>query len=110
MLAVGECQIRSPRSASRRGSTQDLSRYVGCAVDESDEEPLIRLPRSQIVVPRIVASVPDVTQIDIAHVEDHSAVSPTLLDSLVEDLSEALPHSNLRDAGRIGVQILPSDD
>ena len=50
-----------------------------------------------------------VTQIDIAHVEDHSAVSPTLLDSLAEDLSEAHPHTNFRDVGRIGVQI-PSDD
>ena len=42
---------------------------------------------------------------DIADVEDHSAVSPTLLDSLAEDLSEARPHTNLRDVGRIGVQI-----
>ena len=47
-----------------------------------------------------VASVVDVTQIDTAHVEDHSAVSPTWLDSLVEDLSED-HHTNLRDVGRM---------
>ena len=42
----------------------------------------------------------DVTQIDVADVEE----------SLAEDLSEAHPYTNLPDVGRIGVQIPPSTD
>ena len=45
----------------------------------------------------------DVTQIDVVDVEDHSAVLPTLLDSL----AETPPHTNLRD---VVDQILPSTD
>ena len=37
--------------------------------------------------------------------EDQSAIAPTLLDSLAEDLLVAPPHTNLGDVGRIGVQI-----
>ena len=107
MLAVGEHQIPSPRSASPRGiaprtslvtSAQHVVRVSVWMV--SDEEPLIRHVHRHVVL-RIagVTSVADVAQIDV------SAVSPTLLDSLAEDLSEAVPHTNLRDAGRIGVQI-----
>ena len=49
-----------------------------------------------------------VTQIDVDDVEGHSAVEPTLLVSLAEDLSEAHSNTNLRDIVRIGGQLLPS--
>ena len=92
--------LRRLRSGRSWGVRADIS---------SDEEPLVRHVHRH-VVPRIagVASVADVTQIDLADVEDHSDVPPTLLDSLAEDLSQAHPYSNLRDVGRIGGQILSS--
>ena len=40
----------------------------------------------------------------VGDVEEHSAVAPTLLDSLAEDLWVAQPNTNLGDVGRIGVQ------
>ena len=107
----------SEECESERRHTQDLLRCVGCAVDGVGLSGLILLlTRSLVphvhrhVVPRIagVASVADVTQIDVDDVEGHSAVAPTLLDSLAEDLFEAHPDTNLRDVGRIGGQILPS--
>ena len=101
----------SEECESERHRTHDLSRHVGCATDEVRVSVLMVLQTRSLSF----ATFTDVwslglqelrlwPQIDIAHVKDHSARSPTLLDSL------ALPHTNLRDAGRIGVQILPSDD
>ena len=91
--------LRRLRSGRGRVVPADIS---------SDEKPLVRHVHRH-VVPRIagVASVADVTQVDVADVEDHSAVSQTLLDSLAEDLSQTHPYTNLRDVGRIGGQILP---
>ena len=84
-------------------------RSRGVRADISSEEPLVRHIQRH-VVPRIAGVASVAEENDISDVEDHSAVSPTLLDSLAEDLSEARPYTNLRDVGRIGVQILPSVD
>ena len=46
----------------------------------------------------------------VGDVEDHSAVVPTLLDSLAKDLLEAPPYANLGDIGRLGVQIPRGSD
>ena len=58
----------------------------------------LRLRRATSVAP---------TQVDsgrFSALDEDSAVAPTLLDFLAEDLSLAPPHTNLGDVGRIGVQ------
>ena len=83
-VRVGEASHPGPRLLRRlrRGRSR------GARAKISDEEVLARHSHRH-VVPRIdgVASVADVTQTDVVDVEDHSAVAPTLLDSLAETFS-----------------------
>ena len=104
-VRVGEASHPGPPLLRRLRS----GRSRGVRADISSEEPLVRHIQRH-VVPRIAGVASVAEENDISDVEDHSAVSPTLLDSLAEDLSEARPYTNLRDVGRIGVQIPLSVD
>ena len=84
----------SEECESEKHRTQDFFRCVGCAVDEVRVSGLIFLQTRSLSSVTFsdmwslgVASVSDVTQIDIAHVEDHSVVTPTLWGSSADQSS-----------------------